>query len=97
MGTESPVVVNGSAHQNGYHQPCGMDPKSPIAIVGMACRLPGGVQNLKNFWDFCLAARNSWSEIPKHRFNTAAFYHPDAERSGSVRLSDRNWSLARWC
>ena len=95
MATESPVVANGSAHQHGYHQLCGMDPKSPIAIVGMACRLPGGVQSLKSFWDFCLAARNSWSEIPKHRLSTAAFYHPDAERSGSVSLSDRNWPLAR--
>ena len=58
----------------------------PIAIVGMACRLPGNVSDLESFWEFCLAAKTSWTEIPKHRMSTSAFYHPDPERSGAVRL-----------
>ena len=58
----------------------------PIAIVGMACRLPGNVSDLESFWEFCLAAKASWTEIPKDRMSTSAFYHPDPERSGAVRL-----------
>ena len=58
----------------------------PIAIVGMACRLPGKVSDLKSFWEFCLAAKSSWTEIPQDRWNTSAFYHPDPEKSGTVRL-----------
>ena len=59
----------------------------PIAIVGMACRLPGKVSDLESFWEFCLAAKTSWTEIPKDRMSTSAFYHPDPERSGAVRLA----------
>ena len=59
---------------------------APIAVVGMACRLPGQVSSLEAFWEFCLAARNAWTEIPQERLNTAAFYHPDPEKSGTVNL-----------
>lgn len=56
----------------------------PIAIVGMACRLPGDVSDLESFWDFCYNARNSWTEFPKDRINTAAFHHPNPEKAGCV-------------
>lgn len=64
----------------------GTETTMPIAIVGMACRLPGRVSDLESFWEFCLAAKTSWTEIPNNRMNTSAFYHPDPERSGAVRF-----------
>ncbi|KAJ5893876.1 hypothetical protein N7495_005567 [Penicillium taxi] len=54
----------------------------PIAIVGMACRLPGQVRNLEDFWELCARGRSGWSEIPSSRFNAAGFYHPDPDRTG---------------
>lgn len=79
--------TNGVPNHDKASRPDGMETIMPIAIVGMACRLPGKVSDLESFWEFCLAARNSWTEIPKERMNTSAFYHPDPERSGAVRLS----------
>lgn len=54
----------------------------PIAIVGMACRLPGQVSSLESFWELCSRGRSGWSEMPKSRFNAAGFYHPNPDRTG---------------
>lgn len=56
----------------------------PIAIVGMACHLPGGVSDLDSFWDYCESGSNAWTEFPKERLNPSAFYHPNPEKSGTV-------------
>ena len=56
-----------------------------IAIVGMACRLPEYVSNVESFWNLCLKARNTWSEVPKDRFSQEGFYHPNPEKSNCVR------------
>ena len=55
-----------------------------IAIVGMACRLPGHVSSLDAFWDLCLKARSTWSEVPKDRFSQETFYHPNPDRTNCV-------------
>ena len=55
-----------------------------VAIVGMACRLPGYVSNLERFWDLCLKARDTWSEVPPERFSQQSFYHPNPERTNCV-------------
>ncbi|KAM4059160.1 KR domain-containing protein [Hirsutella rhossiliensis] len=55
----------------------------PIAIVGMSCRFPGGVDSPERLWELCAAARNTWSSWPE-RLNEDAFFHPRAERSGTI-------------
>lgn len=80
--------VNG--YTNGYMNSVSGDsdsfsdtPKAePIAIVGMACRLPGNVSSPGEFWELCTRARTGWSEIPKERFNNGSFYHPNAGKGG---------------
>lgn len=57
----------------------------PVAIVGMACRLPGGAKNPEMFWELCSRGRDAWSEYPPDRFNASAFYHPNGDRAGTVR------------
>ena len=57
----------------------------PIAIVGMSCRFPGGINDPQEMWRLCSAGHSAWSEIPKSRFNGDAFYHPNPERANSVR------------
>ncbi|KAJ5484831.1 hypothetical protein N7539_004819 [Penicillium diatomitis] len=56
--------------------------QAPVAIVGMACRLPGQVSSLESFWELCSRGRSGWSEMPQSRFNAAAFYHPNPDRTG---------------
>ena len=55
----------------------------PIAIVGMACRLPGGVNSTDDLWQMCALARSGWSEMPPDRFKHEDYYHPDAGRLGT--------------
>lgn len=75
-----------NGHSNGVNGGPTSLPKekaTPIAIVGMSCRLPGSVASPAEFWELCARARSGYSEIPKERFNTASFYHPNPGKAGS--------------
>ncbi|KAL6856571.1 polyketide synthase [Trichoderma novae-zelandiae] len=54
----------------------------PIAIVGMSCRLSGGVSTVDDLWTMLSRSRDGWRPIPEERFSTKAFYHPDPQRRG---------------
>jgi len=55
----------------------------PIAIVGLACRMPGDVSTPAEFWELCARARTGYTEIPKTRFNNERFYHPNPGKGGA--------------
>ncbi|KAF9886588.1 hypothetical protein FE257_011360 [Aspergillus nanangensis] len=56
----------------------------PVAIVGMACRLPGSVNSPSKFWDLlCKNQSVQTAKVPNNRFNIDAHYHPDLLRPGS--------------
>ncbi|KAJ5832327.1 hypothetical protein N7474_000638 [Penicillium riverlandense] len=75
----------GTPVTNGVHEEeMPVDAPKRMAIIGMACRLPGQVSTLDDFWDLCSRARSAWSPIPKSRFNAEAFSHPNPDRSGSI-------------
>ncbi|KAJ5496618.1 hypothetical protein N7463_008605 [Penicillium fimorum] len=46
----------------------------PIAVCGMACRLPGGVSSPKELWDFLIDGRDGRLRTPKSRFNIDGYY-----------------------
>ncbi|KAJ8130650.1 hypothetical protein O1611_g2979 [Lasiodiplodia mahajangana] len=46
----------------------------PIAICGMACRLPGGISSPQALWDFLIEGRDGRIKVPKSRFNIDGFY-----------------------
>lgn len=56
----------------------------PIAIVGMACRLPPDISTLAEFWSFCAHGKSAWSENPEGRFENAAFWNHNPDRKGKV-------------
>jgi hypothetical protein len=87
MKDSSEHAINGLPTDGPARQQRRMEKPIPIAIIGMACRLPGEVSDLASFWDFCLEARSSWAEFSPKRLNTAAFYHPNAEKPGCVSLT----------
>ncbi|CAJ2513205.1 Uu.00g013240.m01.CDS01 [Anthostomella pinea] len=49
----------------------------PACIVGMACRLPGGIGSPSELWDFLMRKGCSQGPIPAQRFNKDGFYHQD--------------------
>ncbi len=59
-------------------------PPMPVAIVGMACRMPGNVATPAEFWELCTRARSGWTEIPKERFDNTRFHHPNPGKGGSL-------------
>ncbi|MEM1252988.1 MAG: SDR family NAD(P)-dependent oxidoreductase [Cyanobacteria bacterium P01_H01_bin.21] len=56
----------------------------PIAIVGMGCRFPGGVESPEDFWEMLQAGRDGHGEIPSVRWDVDAYYDPDPDASGKM-------------
>ncbi|KAJ5604827.1 hypothetical protein N7510_009981 [Penicillium lagena] len=57
----------------------------PVAIVGMAMRLPGDVRTANEFWELLISKRDCSSEVPKSRYNIDSFYHPEKPQSVRTR------------
>ncbi|PSR80251.1 hypothetical protein BD289DRAFT_441070 [Coniella lustricola] len=63
----------------------GSDPGfEPIAIVGVACRLPGEASSLEGLWDLMSNSRTAHGPIPPSRWDSEAWYHPDADHKGTT-------------
>ena len=67
--------VTGSHHRN--------EVPFPIAIVSMAMRLPGGVNNTEKFWNMLVDKKDGHCKVPETRYGVDAFYN--ATRSGTVK------------
>ncbi|MCE7984893.1 MAG: SDR family NAD(P)-dependent oxidoreductase [Caldilinea sp. CFX5] len=53
-----------------------------IAIIGIGCRLPGGVQGPAAFWQLLQNGVDAISEIPNDRWNIQKFFDPDQSKPG---------------
>lgn len=60
------------------------DRTMPIAIVGIGFRGPGDATDVESFYKLISESREAWSPIPQQKWNFEAFYHPDADRNGTV-------------
>ena len=40
---------------------------TPVAVIGMACRLPGGINSPDLFWEALLRGDDFVKEIPRER------------------------------
>ncbi|MFI9723379.1 SDR family NAD(P)-dependent oxidoreductase [Streptomyces sp. NPDC052396] len=55
-----------------------------IAIVGAACRLPGGITSPEELWQALCAGRDLIGEVPPDRFDAARWLDPDPRRPGKA-------------
>ncbi len=53
-----------------------------IAIIGIACRFPGGVEGPDDFWQLLCDERDAVTAIPPDRFGTAFYQHPSKREPG---------------
>ena len=56
----------------------------PIAIVGIGCRFPGGVNNPNAYWDLLRDGIDAIKEIPSQRWNVDECYDSDSEVPGKM-------------
>ncbi|MDB6137565.1 MAG: eryA [Verrucomicrobiaceae bacterium] len=68
-----------------------------IAIIGMGCRFPGGVNDAEALWKLLAEGREAVSEVPADRWNVERFYDPEpgivgksiAKRGGFIEGLDQ--------
>ncbi|KAK3348484.1 putative polyketide synthase [Neurospora tetraspora] len=58
--------------------------QDPIAIIGFACRLPGGNHSPSKLWDFLEQGKVASNKVPKSRFNMDAHYD-GSHKPGTMR------------
>lgn len=82
-GTSTNGWLKNGHHANGHHVANDSpevngtsDGTMPIAICGMALRLPGGLTTPQDFWEFLLAKGDARCKVPKSRYNIDAYYSP---------------------
>ena len=56
----------------------------PIAVIGMACRLPGGADSADAYWRLLQAGTDAVCEVPADRWNIDAYYDPDPAAAGKM-------------
>ncbi|MEY9969623.1 3-oxoacyl-(acyl-carrier-protein) synthase/acyl carrier protein, partial [Streptacidiphilus sp. MAP12-16] len=61
----------------------------PIAIVGMSCRFPGGVQSPEDLWQLLVAAGDALSEFPADRgWDLDAIFNADRDHQGTSYIRE---------
>lgn len=50
---------------------------TPVGVIGMACRLPGGIDSPERLWEALLRGDDLVSEIPQDRWNADEYYDPE--------------------
>jgi phthiocerol/phenolphthiocerol synthesis type-I polyketide synthase C len=58
--------------------------KKKIAIIGIACRFPGGVEGPDDFWQLLCDERDAVTAIPSDRFGTVFHQHPAKREPGKT-------------
>ncbi len=56
----------------------------PLAIVGIGCRLPGGVNGPESFWQMMVEERSGIIPVPTDRWNRERWYHENVEIPGKM-------------
>ncbi|KAG6360409.1 hypothetical protein INS49_011469 [Diaporthe citri] len=67
--------------------------EEPIAIIGSACRFPGGSSSTSKLWELLREPRDVVRHFDPKRFNLERFYHPDGETHGSTDVKPKSYLL----
>ena len=59
--------------------------REPLAVVGMGCRLPGGIDSPSAFWEALLDGIDAIRDVPADRWDHSRFHDTNPEKSGVIR------------
>jgi acyl transferase domain-containing protein/NADPH:quinone reductase-like Zn-dependent oxidoreductase/acyl carrier protein len=85
MATEDRLRAQSGCTATGPGEPCreaadGHEPSEPIAILGMGCRFPGGVNSPDDLWQLVSEERDAISGFPTDRgWNLDVLFGPDSD------------------
>ncbi|ASR37317.1 hypothetical protein BAY61_22535 [Prauserella marina] len=54
----------------------------PVAIIGIGCRLPGGVTGTESLWRLLTSGTDAVGPVPEDRWDVERYYAPHAQRPG---------------
>ena len=58
--------------------------KDRIAIIGIGCRFPGGVNDAESFWKLLVERRDAVRDVPADRWNVERYYDPEPGVAGKT-------------
>lgn len=58
--------------------------REPLAIVGIGCRLPGGVASPEQLWELLLDATDATCVVPETRWTASRFHDPTGRKAGKM-------------
>ncbi|KAL3475801.1 hypothetical protein BJX99DRAFT_270936 [Aspergillus californicus] len=64
---------------------------SKLAIVGMACRLPGGANDMELFWELLEQGRDACVLVPPDRFDLKTHYDPTGKTENATQTPYGNF------
>ncbi|MFB7924153.1 SDR family NAD(P)-dependent oxidoreductase, partial [Streptomyces sp. NPDC056081] len=88
-----PTVAGLGAHLAGEDAPPAAAPRTgrtpaaandPIAIVGLGCRLPGGIETPEALWESLCDGLDAIREVPADRWNAREWLDPDPRAPGRM-------------
>ena len=59
------------------HDRANLAATTPVAVIGMACRLPGGIESPEKLWNALLAGDDLVTEVPRDRWDNDLYYDPE--------------------
>ncbi|MBF0100084.1 MAG: SDR family NAD(P)-dependent oxidoreductase [Desulfobacterales bacterium] len=58
--------------------------QNTIAIIGMSCRFPKGINDPDQFWEFLKSGGDAITEVPLTRWDNDRYYDPDPQKPGKI-------------
>jgi acyl transferase domain-containing protein len=58
--------------------------REPIAVIGIGCRFPGGVNSPADFWNLLCSGVDATGEVPAARWDRQKFYNSDSRKMGKM-------------
>lgn len=59
--------------------------REPLAVIGIGCRFPGGLNSPDALWDALLGGINAIRDVPGDRWKHERFHDTNSEKVGSIR------------
>ncbi|TRW90368.1 SDR family NAD(P)-dependent oxidoreductase [Candidatus Methylobacter oryzae] len=61
--------------------------REAIAIIGIGCRFPGGVDSPESYWQLLSEGKDAVVEVPAQRWDSRRYYHPEPNQSGFINTT----------